>query len=166
MSREDVIAVASRLFSLFLFISAVRIIGTALQTQHEVDFVQGLIYSTLPVVLVYVAVAAFLWYFPLTVARKLLPVMKDTGSPISSAGSDVAAIAFSVLGLWVLAYAISDGVYWVVFVSAVTDTGGHLPLTIQQKSRIVSLLVQALLGLCLVFGSRGISALLRNLRSR
>lgn len=164
MSREDVIAVASRLFAIFLVISAVRLIGTAVQTEREVSGLDaGLVYHVLPIAVPYLMAAAGLWYFPLSIARKFLPVMRDSGPPISAAGADIAAIAFSVLGMWTLASAISDGVYWVVFVTA-SENGERFALTVGQKARIISLVVEAGIGVYLILGSRGLATILRKLR--
>ena len=165
MSREDVIAVASRLFAIFLVVSAIRTIGSAFQVQREVDSVGELVYYTLPVVIPYLLVGAFLWFFPVSVARKLLPVMRDSGQPIAKANSDVAAIAFSVLGMWILAEAISSGIYWVVLLSGLFDQGNSVSLlSVREKASIISIISRAAIGFYLFFGARGIASLLRKFR--
>lgn len=165
MSREDVVAVASRLFAVFLVVSALRTIGSALQAQQEISSITGLVYYTLPVVVPYLLAAALLWYFPLTVARKLLPAMRDSGSPITPGANNIAAIAFSVLGMWMLASAISDGVYWVVLLSGFFSQGtSPAYLSAREKARILGTVAQVAIGFYLLFGAKGLAALLHKLR--
>lgn len=165
MSREDVIAVASRLFAIFLVVSAIRTVGSAYQLGRELHSSGEIVYYTLPIAIPYLLVGALLWFFPVSVARKLLPVMRDSGQPIAKANSDIAAIAFSVLGMWILAEAISSGVYWVTLLSGFLDNGAPVSyLSVRDKASIISTIARAVIGFYLLFGARGIASLLRNLR--
>ena len=164
MSREDIVAVASRLFAMFLILTAIKSatasVGTMLAA-HE-DWV-SLLYAS-PVVILCVLAAFLLWNFPLSIARTLLPVMRDSGPPIATGTTDIQALALAVLGIWVLAESISNLAYWVAIVqfkSAAEYSAGSL--TRAQKASVVRDVLECVLGLILVFGSRGLSAMLYRL---
>ena len=74
MSREDIVAVAVRLFALALLL----FVGwTGLAMAAAAGWSGKLLAVTLPLL----GIAALLWTFPLSVARRLLPVMRDERPP-------------------------------------------------------------------------------------
>ena len=161
MSREDVIAVASRLFAIFLVVSTLRTIGLTIQTERDLGSVGGLVYFSLPIAIPSILAAVLLWYFPLTIARKLLPVMRDSGPSISVDKGDIAAIAFSVLGIWTLASAISDAAYWVVLLYGYLQQGMGLDAwAIRDKARLFAGIAQIVVGLYLLLGANSLSGFL------
>lgn len=165
MSREDIVAVAVRLFALFLVITAVRhAAGLASLGRHEELFVT-ILSATAALFALTVAFAAVLWYFPLTIARKLLPSLRDTGAPLSPEGLRVQEIATIVLGLWVLASALPDTSYWLTLALFTSGAGyeafSWLP---ENKANVVATAVEIVIGLGLVLGARGLSNLLYRLR--
>jgi hypothetical protein len=167
MSREDVVAVASRLFAIFLVVSTLRTMGSTIQTERDLGSVGGLIYYTLPIAIPSILAAGLLWYFPLTIARKLLPVMRDSGPATVVGNDDIAAIAFSVLGMWTLASAISDAAYWVVFLYGYFQQGMALSAwAIRDKARLFGCIAQIVIGLYLLFGANNLSAFLYKIRQR
>ena len=164
MSREDIVAVASRLFAMFLVLTAIRAatasVGTMLSAHEGWT---SLLYA-LPVVLGCLIAAFLLWHFPLAIARKLLPVMRDSGPPIETSGSDIQTIALTVLGAWVLAESISGVTYWVAFVQFMGSAEYSATLTPSQKASIARDVIELALGIALLLGSPGLSAMLYRLR--
>ena len=66
MSREDIIAVASRLFALFMLVVAVRSVSLVVAVP-EIDF-KSLVLTLVAGVICPLAAAGLLWFFPLAVA--------------------------------------------------------------------------------------------------
>lgn len=75
MSREDYIAVAARLFAVYVALEIVLRIPGVFQLFSQ----DQMTWAGLSVLALLVAwgLCALLWFFPLTIARKLLPVMKE-----------------------------------------------------------------------------------------
>jgi len=165
MSREDIIAVALRLFALFLVVTAVRhAAGLASLGRLEESAMTILAAAALMFALT-LAFAAVLWYFPLTIARKLLPSLRDAGAALSPQGLRVQEMAIVVLGLWVLASALPDTSYWLSLVLFTSGAGyesfSWLP---ENKANIVATAVEIVIGFVLILGARGLSNLLYRLR--
>lgn len=165
MSREDIIAVALRLFALFLVVTAIRhAAGLASLGRHE-ELTTVILSATAVIMVLTLAFAAVLWYFPLTIARKLLPSLRDAGTPLSPAGQQVQEVAIIVLGLWVLASALPDTAYWLSMVMFTSGAGFEaftwLP---ENKANIVATALEVVIGFILFFGARGLSNLLYRIR--
>ena len=164
LTREDVIAVASRLFAVFLFVLVLRALA------QSVDIILGREWAMVWLLLglslhaVALVVAALLWFFPLSVARKLLPVARDAGSVPLGQTPDLQALAFSVLGGWVLASALSDALYWLVYFTYPTAVAGDVPVSPEQIAGVVATIGELLIGIFLLFGSHGLVGLLRRFR--
>jgi len=165
VSREDIVAIASRLFAVFLALTAVRMAASgvgAMLTNHSGW--DSLLYS-LPVLLAYIVPAFLLWYFPVSIARKLLPAVRDTGKPIVAPGAEVQAIAFTVLGAWIVAEAISNATYWIALAQFMGTSEYHeISFTATQKASIARNIIEFVVGFALLVGSRGLSVALHRFR--
>jgi hypothetical protein len=164
MSREDIIAIGTRLFAVFLVLGALRqLIGTVpLLVSPGVD--PGLFVAMLLVPVLGLAVGAWLWFFPLTVARKLLPVMRE---PRSEQAMD-ARVAFSVgltlLGVWLLANGLADAVYWWTLFLRARQVGDAFAWSSEQVAGVVATVVELPIAAWLVFGATGIRRLIERYR--
>jgi hypothetical protein len=152
------------MFSVFLLITAARYIPStiALYSQAELRpswILIGLITTTV------VAVCAYLWFFPLTVARLLLPVMREPRSETSLSGSMAFSVGLTLLGVWVLAYALPDAVYWgTLFLLTRQIDDVYFSWTEEQIASIVSTGAELALAIWLIFGSTGIKRLILRFR--
>ncbi len=161
VSREDVVAICTRLFAIFLALVAVRSgVQAAVQNIGQIDRVIWLLAeSALPL-----AVAILLWLFPLTVARKLLPVMRTDRTPISSEGTPLIEIGCTLLGLWLLAAAISDAVYWSAYLFLAFRLGDVHAISPESKGAIIATVVELAVALWLLLGYNGILGAIRRFR--
>lgn len=164
MNREELVAVASRLFAVYLAISGIYLVATSIALNHEEA-------GTVPTALVFVAavlpmmVAVALWLFPLTIARKLLPAMKDSesGQPIGS--SNALGIGLTLMGVWLLAQSVPDAVYWTIFWSQTRTAGDpSMSLAATDVARMASAGARLLIGMLLVVGSARLNHILLRLR--
>jgi len=164
VSREDIVAVVSRLFAIALFLAGLKFAVTAASFYAASEQVAGLALM-LAMVATMVAIAALLWYFPLTIARKLLPVMKEPKPASVVDGPTLFSLALMILGVWFLANAVIDLGYWGMFLSRIW---GSVPddfgLTVEQKGGLLSTALELVVALVLLFGSSGIRNLLFKIR--
>ena len=164
MSREDFVAVASRLFSIYLLFNIIRNVPGALQlfSQDQGAAWAGLFVLVLVIGLV---VCAFLWFFPLTVARKLLPVMREPRSETSIDSSVALSLGLTLIGAWILAYALVDSVYWLTLLirTKQIDTT-NFEWSHEQISGMVATVAELVISLWLIFGNSGIKRLIYKFR--
>ncbi len=164
MSREDLVAIASRLFAVFLLVTTARSIPSAAALLPQGDY--GPYIALVAVVLLgAIAICALLWFFPLTIARKLLPVMKEPRSEEAMSSSAALSVGLTLLGVWVLAYAVPDAIYWITrFLLIRRMQVEHYAWGPEEIASIVTTLAELALAAWLVFGSSGIKRLIHRFR--
>ena len=156
MSRLDVVAVALRVLAVFLVVMVLRFAGAIVQVLDSGSAGVIALYVLLTVVPP-LGAATLIWFFPLTLATKFLPVASDAIEPLPSDPGRLQEVAFSVLGLWVLATAVSDATYWGTYLIFVSQMEVQMPmLPPDQKASFVATIAELLLGLWLLLGGRGI----------
>lgn len=165
MTREDFVAISARLFAVFLVVLAVRMGGGLLQGLEEIGSWGGAAvifsFTSLPVLMA----AALLWFFPLTVARNVLPVLKHPAPALSADAKAIEEVGVTLIGIWLVAVALSDALYWVVFF-VVSGQINHpsFELTPDQKAGAIVTALELLIGLWLVLGVKGIVGAIRRFR--
>lgn len=110
-------------------------------------------------------IGVILWMQADALAIRMAPEAETpaTQSPIT--GEDIQRIAFSTVGLWVIARTIPDitlHVFELWFDSGISR--GMERMDGYMKARIASYVVQLVFGLCLLLGSRGLSGVLNRIR--
>ena len=166
MSREDYVAIAARLLAVYVGFQIVLQFPASAAATLSQD--QGLAWAGLLALalLAGLALCAFLWFFPLTIARKLLPVMKEPRSEQAIDASVGLSLGLTLIGVWFLADGTVGAVYWFALI---VRTKQHVqPLgfewTPAQIASMASTAFEACMGACLVFGSTGIKRLIHGLR--
>lgn len=162
MNKEQVVGIAVRLFAIFLGLytlwqvsSLLPLISNPPPNNFSLTFI---FLMAAPLILT----AMLLWRFPLIVAAKIIPDvrMKNPATPLD-AGS-IGVVAFSVMGLWVLATAVPDIVYWFIFIYRTKSVDiGDPTLSPANIAGLVSTIVELVIGFWLLFGSKGILGLIR-----
>ncbi|MCD9031019.1 hypothetical protein LDO32_04655 [Luteimonas sp. Y-2-2-4F] len=164
MSREDLIAVGARIFAVFLLVTVARSFPSATALLDQPDPKPSLVLVG-TVLASSIAVCAFLWFFPLTIARKLLPVMSEPRSETALSGSLALSVGLTLLGVWVLAYALPDAIYWTtLFLLTRRADAMYFTWGPEQIAGIVTTLAELLLAAWLIFGSSGIKRLILRYR--
>jgi hypothetical protein len=108
---------------------------------------------------------AFLWFFPLTIARKLLPVMREPRSETALDTSTALSVGITLIGLWWLAIAVADASYWATLIIRVAQTDTiSFEWTHEQIANMVTTVVELAIALTLVLGSNGIKRLISRYR--
>lgn len=112
------------------------------------------------------ALCALLWFFPLSVARKLLPAMREPRSETAMDGSVALTVGLTLLGVWVLTAALPDAIYWMtLFLLSRRIDAGHIDWQHDQIANILATAGQLALALWLIFGSSGIKRLILRFRN-
>lgn len=164
MAREDLVAVAVRIFAVFLLVTVARSFPSAMALLDQPE-------SRLSLVLVGVVLAgslsvcAVLWFFPLTIARRLLPAMREPRSETAMSGPVALSVGLTLLGVWVLAYALPDALYWATLFLLSRQVGAaYVPWGYEQIASVVTTVAELALAAWLIFGSSGIKRLILRYR--
>lgn len=165
MSREDYVAVAARLFAVYVAFKVLLQIPAVAQTLSQ-D--QGMAWAGLYalVLLMSLALCAFLWFFPLTIARKLLPVMKEPRSEQAINASVGLSLGLTLIGVWFLGNGTIDAMYWLALIVRSKQHVDSLSFewSPEQIASMVSTVFEVAVGACLVLGSTGLQHLIHRLR--
>lgn len=164
MSREDFIAVGTRLFAVYLAFNVLWNAAGAAMFVFQDGMSSWAIFLVL-FWLVALAVCGLLWVFPLTVARKLLPVMREPRSETALDARVALSLGLTLIGVWVLANAIVDGLYWLALVVR-TNQLDYLTLdwNPDQVAGMVSTALELVIGAWLMLGNAGIGRLIHRFR--
>lgn len=151
-----------RLFAMTLFIYGVGrlefVVNFALYFDNSLDpsVVFSLLSSIIPML-----IAIMLWFFPLTVARKVLPTTKDDVNKISPHA--ILTVLILAVGVYTFYYAIVDSIYWITVINVfVRDEFGSISkvLSNQDKASVVVTIIEFVLSLVLLARAKTIARML------
>jgi hypothetical protein len=156
MSPHQIIAVAVRLFAVWL---AIHLPGQSYAFYFEGSKMNqpyvGLITAAITVAVLLVILA--LWYFPMSIARKLLSASNPEAAPVSTPNTWL-TMGCALIGLSLLTDSlpalVRDGL---ILFSARNDFANVDYL----KNSVLYLLVMVIISLWLILGARGFSRVLR-----
>jgi hypothetical protein len=114
-----------------------------------------------------IATCAVLWFFPATIAAKLLPSAAGA-EPVRSPSPLVEWQTLGVIcvGIWALSQAIPDSIYWITsYGMMMSASDGIFDMGPEQKAGIVAAAVRLVIGFWLVFGAKGFAAFLFKIRT-
>ena len=161
MSQAHLIGAVIRLFSVYLFLStlsaATSMFSPALGLEFNRWTVAGLAIPLLA--------ALFLWFFNLSLAKRLFYGGSYERALDLTGVEHLEQALFSVLGLWLVCFSLSDCGYWLVlFNSRNSAELASMEFAPEQKAAMAAALVRAALGLFLMFRANGLVRLIVRLR--
>ena len=165
MKLEHIVALAVRLFAIALAVYALRNGISLVPYFHDQEW-QIASYAYAALVACFLLLAIYLWYFPLTVSRRLVAFREPGEADIGSATSDeLQIIGFTILGIYLLFYVLSDVIYWgfIWFISN-RNQGVPIELSLEQVASMLSTAIELVFVLFLILGAKGIVRLIRKLR--
>lgn len=164
MTKEQIVGLAVKLFAVFLFIYGLRAVPGFISFSDDANGFAGYWWIAGSYVLVFVCLALLLWFFPVTVARKLLP--KDDRKPgeANFTLKDIDIIAYSVLGVWILTTTIPNAIYWIVVLATLAHKGLIPYMSHTRLASVIATVTQFCLGVWLMLGAKGLRGLIRKLR--
>jgi hypothetical protein len=163
--KEQIVGLAIRLFAVFLFIYILRYAGSLLpylddSSSYKISGIFIILTALFPIL-----GAALLWFFPITIAKKLIPDIKYKEPTKTIKSGEIELVALSILGIWVLTSAIPDVVRWATFVYIVKNSEmGSTKIPPDNIAYIIATIVELVIGFWLLFGSKGIIGVIRRMR--
>jgi len=116
--------------------------------------------------LLQIAVCAVLWFYPMTIAARLVPggvKAADTAPPQLVEWQTLGLVC---IGLWGLVHVIPLFAYWITVVSMSHDKyDAYEGLRVEDKALIFAHVVELALSLWLVFGAKGLASILFKMRT-
>lgn len=157
LGREDWMAIASRIAAIYFAASSLPAalgLVIALVRGGEIQTGGGI---TLLGLTGFLIAAVVLWFFPLTVARKLLPVMKERGVGIPLDGVTAFTLGITLVGFWLLTNGLLDAIYWGVHLADLEAMRieGRV-FTTEQRASMVATVAQIAVAVALVLGADGV----------
>ena len=164
MTKEQIVALAVKLFAVFLFIYSFRMVSFIVPINYIEDISASAWVIAGSLVVIFICIVLLLWFFPLLIARKLMPSDEIKEGEAIASIKDLDVIAFSILGLWLLATAVPDMIYWILTWSVILSKElGDAMVTDQVISTIVTGF-ELIMGFWLLLGAKGLRGLLRRMR--
>jgi len=161
------VATAVRLFVVFMFLRLVQAIPDAVRLLGGPDgaALGGLYVAA---ALVAVSVCALLWFFPLTIARKFLPAMREPRSEQTLGPGTALSVGITLIGVWLLANSSVELFYW--FGLMLRDrqvglaTGATVDWSAEQFANVFAATAQLVIGTGLTLGGPRVRRLIERFR--
>ncbi len=164
MSREDMIAIATRLFAIYLLFNILHQIPSTVSMAFADDAPFWPIVFGASLLAGFV-LCALLWTFPLTIARRLLPVMRTPQTSLALDSRMALTVGISLMGLWLLASAVLDATYWgTIWIHAKRLNYGPIHFAPDQWAGIAVTVAEFVLALVLLIGTNGLRTVIEKLR--
>jgi hypothetical protein len=151
MSPRQIVAVALRVFAVWLVVQSLRSIPGLIAVLFSGE--SGVIYETFMYALSG-AIALALWMFPSTIAGKLLPPPSST-EEVSPTADTWLAIGYALIGIWTLTSTIPRLIFDVLAIRSATVYADASPY----HYRVVSDLVESAIAVWLLLGAKGLRRL-------
>lgn len=120
MTAQQLVGLGIRLFSVWLAISSARYLSSVPLYLSSIGDIAEKVYQAYTIAAAYLAAALLLWFFPMSVAHKIIPRSRfvDVLHPESWV---MARVGCALLGLWLLAkslLAVAGNLLWLYFYDA------------------------------------------------
>ena len=161
MKQEVLVAIAVRVVALLI---ALKSIGMMVQLalslgEDQVRLLKPAVELGLELFLL--AVAYGLWRFPLTIARKLLP-MTPAHDVSDTSAHELMVAGVTVIGIWFTAKVAMDLVFWFSFFANMSSANLlYADLNPDQKASFIASFFELAIGLWLTFGAHGLIGFIR-----
>ena len=161
----QIIGVIVRITAIFIVIRTISYFPNLFAfTVYETETVKLYIFTVLYILLV-LGIALVLWKFPLIISRKIVPEVKTEDKITDVAFEQVQVGLISILGIGIIVFSLSDLLYWYSYLQALkaaSDPG--FPIGPGIYASLYSSILELMLGILLVLGSKGIVGLVTKLR--
>lgn len=168
MTPSQILVVASRLFALLLGFTLFAYVPSAFGF-FRMEPSAGQIATMVSVSLGMIAVALYLWLFPVSMAKRLLPMpLEESGEEIPRTTDEWFLLGSRLMGLWVLCRSIPLLLMQLLYIVQMNEEDARTiwhggapkgPITIR-------LVLDCALAAWLLFGSRGLLGLLHLARGK
>ncbi|GFE88715.1 hypothetical protein [Steroidobacter agaridevorans] len=156
MTPHQILIVGIRVLVIFWFLSLIGQAAALPGTIQNTDISAKPFLITLVLQLVAIVV---LWLFPATLASKLLRASNVQVQPSAVPFDEWRDLVFVGVGVFVLARAIPDIIYWSIL--ALAPESSFPDFSFEQQANLVLSLIDLTIGLTLTLGAKGIAALIQ-----
>ncbi len=165
MTPQQILIVVVRLFAISWFVVSIEHLVRTLRMISQYNL-GGLDRLTVALPVLQLIICAGLWFFPATLSRRLLKGGNGPGSVEVPALAEWQSVAIVVLGLWTLSKGIPDAVYYITyFLTYDESVMSARDLMQEQWPYMAATLVEITIGIWLIFGARGLVAMLASVRN-
>lgn len=167
MSVSQITAVGIRLFAVWVVLYVLSN-APAMWRFNISEGITGANFAIVVGSLLLLLVAAAMWFFPLGIARLLVPRGPrgpEQSTSIPGSFAQVEALAFCLLGLWVLAEVVPEAFYWIFMSYHASRLEAQLDLGVRDWSMMAVTVVKVVIGIWLVLGAKGLRGLLHRART-
>jgi len=164
MSPHQLVALAVRLFAIWLFLYTIRQLIPLTYVFRTPDFeLPQMMFVVFCVVLLGISVS--MWVFPFTISNRIATFSPSSECAQSWTTNEVYGIGFVLLGFFLLFFGVSDAVYWIFYLIWIEDmVEGGPGLTLEQKGSITATVVELVFALVLILGSKGLAKMIHKMR--
>jgi len=164
MNPNQLIALAVKLFAIWLFLYTIRQLVTITYVFQTSGFDLPQLMFVLFCILM-LTITVFMWFFPFSVSKKLSTFPAEFVEEQAWTSDEVYGVGFVLIGILLLFFAFSDAVYWVYHVIWFYDQGGSSQgLGLEAKSAIFATLMELVFAIGLILGSKGLTKLIYRIR--
>ena len=161
MTPLQTIVVAVRLFAIWIGLTLFTLVPSAWAYVRGSSLGLGTTLSIAGALVGMVAVALFLWWFPLTVARRLLPGALSEPKETQTSPEEWFLVGTRLMGLWILTRALPTLAFQIAYLYLSEGPDAERMASPPTRWSLVPQVLQAVVGLALLFGAEGLLGLLR-----
>jgi hypothetical protein len=163
MTKKEIVVLVLRLSSLaFIFYTLNRaaITLTDWQKTANAGLMIGLIMVIVPLI-----IAVFTWLFAYQLANIFVPTVTEEPSESRWEREQIEATAFTIIGLFILTYAIPDTFYWLSFLYQSSMLNIEVTLLGPEfVAPIFTTAIELIIGFWLLLGAKGLAEFLKKVR--
>jgi len=158
MKLAAIVALMIRLFSIGLVIYLIRVLLSEFSAYANFDSYSLNAVAVLVIVSI-IFLAAFLWKFPLFLAKKLIDFGSvDDEETRSFSEKSIYTLSFVLLGTLLFYWTLSDTVYWWFLLNVQAELSQHTnEISAQQKASVLATVTEGVFAILLIVGSGQIS---------
>ena len=166
MKPLHIVATCLRLLAVVWLLYALSHLNSVLSYAHAQSHDPANASAVWITTLLQLVACAVLWFYPMTIASKLLP----GGASVDSHSSPPQLVEWQTLGvicvgLWGLLHVVPLLAYWAAYAMLYHERYSAEGLELEDQARIAAHVVELLFSLWLVFGAKGVAALLFRIRT-
>ena len=161
----QIIGVIVRIAAIFIAIRTISYFpswyaGTSYESTEAEVYIFIVLYS-----LIMLGIAFVLWKFPLLISRKLVPEIKSNDIFSDIPFRQVQVGLLSVLGVGIVVFNLSDLLYWYTYIQTIkSNSDPGFPIGPSVYASLYSTVLELILGIALILGSKGIVGLIYKFR--
>jgi len=157
-------AVGVRLLALMMFFYIFREVSRMISLATGFDSYEEWSIAAI-FIIVFALIGVWLWKGALNIAKKIVPkeVSVEEGAP-GDFNRPIYQLAFVLLGMYVLIYGVSELSYTAQIYYSLPEEYMTPDQTKKQFAVMVSAVIEILIGCALIFGARGVSAVIYKIR--